>query len=207
MRKVINFIKTTVIGGLLIIVPIAIVLYVLGQLFYGLYSLAESTMSEVNIEIDDALIMTGIAALALIGLCFLTGLVVRTRFGVVSKRWLNRHIGKRIPMYNALASLTRRFAGREGSEFAPVEVDLYGSSARAIGFRVENLPEQRCVVFVPSAPVATVGNIYVVHRNKITSINASVTDTLTAITQWGVDANNLYDRSAAKVEATGSDDK
>jgi uncharacterized membrane protein len=62
-------------------------------------------------------------------------------------------------------------------------------------------------VFVPSAPVATVGNIYVVKRNKTTSINASVTDTLTAITQWGVDAGNLYGKSATSIEATGSDDE
>jgi len=200
VKKIVRFFKTTAIGGLLVIVPIAIILYVLAELFYVLYSLAEALISTLNIEIDDALIMVGIAAAALIALCFLTGLLIRTRFGLMIKRGFNRHIGDRIPMYNALASLTQRFAGQEGSDFAPVEVDMYHSSARAIGFRIENLPGDRCAVFVPSAPVATIGNIYVVARCDVTDISASVTDTFAAITQWGVDSKKLY------CDATGTDE-
>lgn len=192
MAKVVEFLKTTAVGGLLVIVPIAIILFVLGQIFYGLYSLSESVLNQLNIEIDDALIMVGIAALSLVGLCFLTGLVVQTRLGDVLKRWFGRNVGRRIPMFNALSSLTKRFAGFDGENFASVEVDLYDSSARMIGFRIENLPENRCAVFIPSAPVATVGNVYVISRDKVTEINASVTDTLASITQWGIDTSDLY---------------
>jgi uncharacterized membrane protein len=95
-------------------------------------------------------------------------------------------------MYNAISSLTKRFAGLEGNKFAPVEVDLHGSTARVIGFLIELLPDDRCAVFIPSAPVATVGNIYVVSQQAITKLDASVTDTLTAISQWGVDTVDLY---------------
>lgn len=192
VSRFINFVKTTALGGLLVIVPIAIVLFVLGQLLLGFLSLAQQIVVGVGIGIDDALVMSGIALLALVGLCFVTGLIVRTRLGDATKRWFGRHVAKRIPMYNAIASLTQRFAGIDGAQFTPVEIDLYDSGARAMGFLVESLPNDRCTVFVPTAPVATVGNLYVVGNDKVRRINASMADTLTVITQWGVDASNLF---------------
>jgi uncharacterized membrane protein len=192
MNKFMNFIKTTAIGGLLVIVPIAIILFVLAQILYALYSLSQAATTELGLQINDALIMIGIAAAALIGLCFLTGLIVQTRIGVALRTWMKRNVAKRIPMYNAISSLTQRFAGLEGNKFAPVEVDLYDSGACALGFLIELLPNDRCAVFVPSAPIVTVGNIYVVPRSKITKLDASVADTLTAVTQWGVETRNLY---------------
>ena len=95
-------------------------------------------------------------------------------------------------MYNAIASLTKRFAGLDGDKFAPVEVDLFDTDSRAIGFLIETLPNDRCAVFIPSAPVATVGNIYVVSQHQIKKLDTSVADTLTAISQWGVDTRELY---------------
>ena len=192
MRRFINFIKTTALGGLLVIVPIAIILFVLGQLFLGLYGLSRELMALLQLDVDDAMIVFGIAALALVALCFFTGLIVRTRLGNAIKRWFNRHIARRIPMYNAIASLTRRFAGVDGMKFAPVEVDLYGSETRALGFLIETLPDNRCTVFVPTAPVATVGNIYVVSRDRAKRIDASMADALAVVTQWGVDSRQLF---------------
>ncbi len=192
MKRFINFIKTTALGGLLVIVPIAIVLFVLGQLLLALYTLAIDVTSYLSIEINDALIISGIALLALVGLCFVTGLIVRTRLGNATKNWFGRNVASRIPMYAAIANLTKRFAGVDGAQFSPVEVDLYGSDARAMGFLVEELPGDRCTVFVPTAPVATVGNLFIVSRSRVRSLDASMADTVSVITQWGVDAGTLF---------------
>ena len=192
MTRFISFIKTTAIGGLLVIVPIAIILAVLAQIFFGLYTLAGDVTEALKIEIDDAVVMVGIAALALIGLCFATGLLVQTRLGTVLKDWFYRNLGRRIPMFGAISNITRRFVGMESMTFAPVEIDLYDSDARALGFLIETLPNQRCAVFVPSAPVATVGNLYVIAGDKVTPIEASMADTVSVITHWGVDAGDLY---------------
>ena len=196
MRKFVEFTKTTAIGGLLVMVPVAIILFVLGQLAYGLYSVFESMIGKLNMEAGDALVIVGITILSLIGLCFLLGLLVQTRVGIWLKRWFSRNVASRIPMFNTLASLTRRFVGLDGHEFAPVEVDLYGSEASLLGFLIEQLPDQRCVVFIPSAPVATVGTIYIVAQDRIAPVDGSVAETLTAVTQWGVDTKYLYKRKA-----------
>ena len=192
LSRFINFLKTTALGGLLVIVPIAIVLFVLGQLMLALLTVANDALAWLGIGINDALVMSAIALLVLVGLCFVTGLVVRTRAGDALKRWFSRNVAKRIPMYGAISNLTRRYAGIDGEEFAPVEVDLYDSGTHAMGFLVETLPDGRCTVFVPTAPVATVGNLFLVASEKVRRIDASVADTVSVITQWGVDAAGLY---------------
>ena len=192
MSRFMNFLKTTALGGLLVIVPIAIILFVLGQLTLALLSVANETLAWLGIGIDDALLMSALALLALVGLCFVTGLVVRTRAGDALKGWFGRNVAKRIPMYGAIANLTRRFAGIDGEQFAPVEIDLYDSGTRSMGFLVESLPDGRCAVFVPTAPMATVGNLFILAKDKVRRIDASVTDTVSVITQWGVDVAQLY---------------
>ena len=115
-----------------------------------------------------------------------------------------RNVAKRVPMYNAIASLTQRFAGIDGRDFVPVEVDIYGSGARAVGFLVETLPDDRCAVFIPTAPVATVGNLYLVPNDRVNRIGGTATDTLSVITQWGVEAGKLFRRKTADSGNPGS---
>lgn len=207
MTRFLGFVKTTAIGGLLVIIPVSIILFVLVQLFWGLYDVASSMLGSplakrLDIQANDAVLIFAVAAIALIGLCFLTGLLVRTRLGIALGNWFARAVAPRIPMYRALSNLTKRFIGVEGHEFAPVEVDLFGSSARTLGFLVETLPDGRCAVFVPTAPIATVGNVYLLQMDSVTFVDASVTDAAAVITQWGVDSAELYRATASQ----GSDD-
>jgi uncharacterized membrane protein len=100
-------------------------------------------------------------------------------------------------MYRALSNLTKAFVGEEGQQFQPVEIDLFASDVRALGFVVEELPDGRRAVFVPSAPVATVGNVYLVPASSLRPIPASVRDMTSVITQWGVEASRLVEYPAA----------
>ena len=209
MSRVLGFIKTTAMGGLLIMVPVAIVLFVLTQVFYGLYGVARSIVELPAIEalglgLSEAALLAAITIAALIALCFVLGLVFSTRVGRAVKRWMSANIARRIPMYGALSNLTKRVAGVDGNQFTPVEVDLYGSESRALGFLVEELPDGRCAVFVPTAPVGTVGNIHILPAAALTILGASVTDTASVITQWGVDAHLLYGEREATRPAAGA---
>ena len=192
MKRVVEFIKTTAIGGLLVIVPIAIVLFVAAQLLFILYQLASTVLDFLGIAVNDAVVMFAIAALALIGLCFVTGLFVQTKLGETIRHWFGRNVAKRIPMYSAISNLAHSFAGTEDAKFVPVEVDLYGSDARVLALEIETLPDNRSVVYVPSAPVATVGNVFVVPDNRLQRIDASLVDTINVVSQFGVEAELLY---------------
>ena len=201
MKNVLKFIKTTAIGGLLVIVPATIILIVLAQIFYGLYSVAADIVGEIPVDLrNEAVLIVIITVASIIGLCFLTGLLIQTSLGVALQRWFSRNVARRIPMYKAIANLMKRFVGVEGFEFAPVEVDLYNSESRVLGLLIEQLPEDRCLVYIPSSPVATIGNVFIVPIDSVQKLDASTAETISVMTQWGVDANTLY---AGKQSGTG----
>ena len=194
MKRVLKFVKTTAIGGLLVIIPVTIIIAVLAQLFYGLFSIVNDVLDRLPIELDDALLAVAITVIALIALCFVTGLLVQTQIGIALKGWFSRNVARRIPMYNAIANLTKRFIGVEGFEFAPVEVALYNSQSRVLGFLIEELPDGRHMVYVPSSPVATIGNVFIVPADDVTTLGASTAEAITVMTQWGVDGKSLYQK-------------
>lgn len=198
MTSILNFLKTTAIGGLLVIIPISVLLFLFAQLLIGVYSVGLEISAALPAAIpDNPTFILLLAFAAIVGVCFFTGLVVRTRIGKALKDRFERRVGKWIPMYKPIRSLTRRFAGIEEDQFAPVEVDLHGSAARAIGFLVETFPDGRHAVFVPGSPVATVGHVYLLPAECVTQLPATTASAITALTQWGIEASALYRPSPA----------
>jgi|GEM_PF-2744046 len=191
-RPFVEFLKTTAVGGLLVIVPVAIVLYVVAQLVLALHGAVSQVVDATGIATGRAYVGLALSILAFVALCFVTGLLVRTRAGRWLKRWFARRVGARLPMFRALSNLTRAFIGVDRKQFSPVEVDLHGTGVMSLGFLVENLPDGRRIVFVPSAPMATLGSVFVVPAERITALNASLAETVGVVTQWGLEAGTLY---------------
>lgn len=201
MKKIIEFIKTTTLGGLVVIVPVGAVIYVLSlvlvQAEHFTRLLAERLkLDELNLPIDDLVTRTTVVLLAavvqIVAVCFLAGLVVRTRVGRALGGWARQNIASRIPMYDMLSNLTKRLAGMQVEQFQTVEIDMHGSEARVLGFLVEELPDGRCTVFVPASPVPTVGQVCVVPRSALTVLPARLAATVNALSQWGVETTALY---------------
>ena len=74
----------------------------------------------------------------------------------------------------------------------PAEVALYGSNSRQYALVVEQLPDGRAVVFVPSVPAATLGQLHVVSMDDVTLLDVPVQDLLNAVTQWGAGSSLIY---------------
>ncbi len=196
MSKLVEFVKTTAIGGLVVIVPFAVLIFALNQVLQTLIALTGSAANALPFAtLADTKMVLVVAVVGVIALCFVTGLLLRTRVGAAVKKWLERNIAERIPMYAMIRSLTQRFAGIKGVEFAPAEIDLYGSSARVLGFVVETLPNDHCSVFVPVAPAVTIGQIYILPQTNVHPLDAPVSEVVNSITQWGVGAKRLYKES------------
>ncbi len=195
MQKFFNFVKTTVVGGLVVIVPVAILIYAIGEIFVTLIEVTTPLTSWMPFHPAVNALLASTAAIAIIvAIFFLAGLLVNTLWGNAVRSWLEKKIFSRIPMYSALKGLTQRFTGIENAGFPVVEVNLYGSECRVLGVAVEQLPDERQAVYIPSSPVATVGQMVVVPVNAIRVIDTSLTDMFTAVSQMGIEANKLYEK-------------
>ena len=203
VKRTANFVKTTAIGGLLVILPVLIIMYVLGEVLFTLYSVSLAILeSEHTPDLvqEHPVIVIAAGLGSLLGLCFVTGLAVKTRAGDYLKRAFNRNIIDRIPVIRAVQRISERFAGIEGEDFAPVEVEAYREGVALLGVLVERLPDGRCAVFVPTSPVTTVGNVLIVNSEKVCVLDATIGDTLGAVSQWGVDSERLYGGEAKESE-------
>jgi uncharacterized membrane protein len=195
LKRTASFVKTTAIGGLLVILPIVVIVYVLGEVLFTLYTISLAIIEsehtpDIVQEHPLVVIITGLGIV--LSLCFTTGLIVKTRLGDYLKRSFNKNVVDRIPIIRAIQRVTERFAGIDGEEFAPVEVEAHGEGVALLGILVERLPDGRCAVFVPTSPITTVGNVLIVPPEKMRFLDASIGDTMGAVSQWGVDAARLY---------------
>jgi uncharacterized membrane protein len=193
MKNLIIFIKTTIIGGLVVIVPLAIIVFVVGDTVNSLITATKPLTQDLPFGIfANAIIAVLIVASAITGICFIAGFLLNTFWGTTVKNWLEKNLLERIPMYSTLRGLTQQFAGIEGADYPVVEADLYGSDSRVLGVLVDTLPDERHVVYIPSSPVVTVGQLHILPKTRIKRTTLSMAETIGCLSQVGLEANKLY---------------
>ena len=193
MRGLKNFIKTTILGGLLAILPLALLLALLSWLYGFLSSLLtplrvllEGNLSWPSIVLN--LFIIGI----ILGLCFLLGLAIRTSVGRKVIAVTNRYLLERLPGYKTLSRIITQFATREKSPFQsvalarPFDNDTYVSA-----FITEFHSDGRYTVFVPTAPNPTSGNIYHLDPSRVHLVDQSVEEAIRTIISCGVGSDKV----------------
>ena len=146
MKKIAEFAKTTLIGGLLVILPV----YICVLLIAKSVSVVAVLVSPITNQIPAALQFRQLfAILILIAGCFIAGLILRTGPGIRAKNALERNLLERIPGYTLIRGLAGRVAGRQEDEtFAVALVEI--EEALVPAFIVEEHDDGAYTVFVPS---------------------------------------------------------
>jgi uncharacterized membrane protein len=188
MRALSEFAKSTLVGGLLVIVPIYFSVLLLAKALGGLIAL----LGPVTALLPESLnAMRGlVTVLIVVALCFATGLAMRTQLGHRMFRSFERRVLKKIPGFGVLRSAVRRVSGQsDDAMFQPVLVEI--EDALTPGFIVEELDDGRCVVLVPSVPTPAAGSLFILTRDRVHWVDAPVTEAIAVITRWGAGAGKL----------------
>jgi uncharacterized membrane protein len=182
-----EFIKSTLLSGVVVMLPLGLVFLIVLKIVDLLGPLATLLVEYLpyHLRFPDL-----IASLLLLLACLVAGLVAQTRAGQGLGTSLESAILNRIPGYSMVRSITRRIGNAEESEkFAPAFVEL--ESTLVPGFVVEEHADGRCTVFVPSAPTPGVGAIYIISRERVHLVDAPFLKTVKCVTSWGVGAAEL----------------
>ncbi len=182
-----GFLKTTLLGALLVIVPVAIVGFALWQVTALARGVLGPVFGKLPFDSDVIKACVIVASLLLVVLaCYITGLLVRTRWGRRLRRWIERRLLEKIPGYKMIRSLAHQYLGEEGeTRFRPVLVDLYGTGTKVIGFAVEELGDGTVAVFLPSVPAVTLGQLQIVPAARVAPLPASMHATIETLTMFG----------------------
>jgi len=193
VRNFLSFIRTTALGGLVVIIPLAVLIIVLLKILNFLEVITDKLVATLPFEfLENPVVMFSLAFLALLGICFFTGLLLRTDTGASIKQRIDDWLDDKIPLYGVLRSITQHIAGVDEAQLTPAEIDLYGNATRMLGFIIEQLPDGRYCVYVPDSPIFTVGRTYIVEEQQITRLKGAAKVTMDAITQWGAGTRQIY---------------
>jgi uncharacterized membrane protein len=191
MKELANFFKTTVLGGFFVVLPIVVLLILIDQMVAMLDGLIEPIAELFSVEtvggVEIALVLS---VLAILLLCFIAGLVVRTGLGSSIVHRIEGSVLNRIPGYELLKNLTQRFSTTEATR-AVVLARIHAEDAWCFAFVADELEDGRVVVFVPMAPTPTMGAIYVLPRENVREIAAGTGETMNCLMQWGIGAKDL----------------
>ena len=194
-KKILPFVVATTIAGLLLLIPVAL----LGAVFFAAYDLMVELARTTGLDLPynefvDGLIIGAGALVSLIIVCFFIGLALRTSIGNALESRYDNLLQKYLPVVGMLRNLIMQVVGSNEDvlKLKPAEVALYGSNSRQYALVVEQLPDGRAVVFVPSVPAATLGQLHVVSMDDVTLLDVPVQDLLNAVTQWGAGSSLIY---------------
>lgn len=194
MERIKSFVSTTFLGGLLILLPLIILIIV----FRGFYSfIAENLKPFTQILIDATRLSDFLASLLsvffILGLSFLTGLLVRTRFGNLSYNIVEENILKRIPGYRIIKGTVAQIFGAEKNLFRGVAlVRIFGNETLMTGFITETHSDGSYTVFVPSGPAPTAGFIYHLQKEFVHPVDYSIELAMKTIVSLGSGSDEIY---------------
>ena len=187
MKTLAEFTRTTLIGGVLIILPIYIAVLLLAKTVAGLLSLLRPVTEQVPASVEFRQV---VAIILLISVCFLIGLVVRTGPGLRAKNACERALLERLPGYTFLRGLVKRLAG-EGEEqtLQPALVEIEDALVPAL--IVEELEDGSYTVLVPSAPTPMAGSVYILPRDRVHPVDIPFTKAIGVFSKWGMGAGEF----------------
>lgn len=187
MKKIVEFTKTTLIGGLLIIMPVYLSALLLLKAISGAVSIVAPITQGLPASLQFPQL---IAILLLITACFISGIAVRTGPGLRAKSVLERALLEKIPGYSLIRGLTGRIVGKADEQsFTVVLAEI--EDALVPAFLVEDCGSGHCAIFVPSVPTPAAGAIYIIAKDRVHAVDVPFTTAVKVITKWGSGSHEL----------------
>jgi uncharacterized membrane protein len=187
MKYAWEFVKNTLVGGLLIVVPLYLAVLLLLKAMQSVMGLVRPLAKLLPpwIPADNLL-----SLLLVLSLCFLIGLAVRAPMGRALRERLEQSLFERIPGYALFRSLTQRLAGESREHvWQPALAEI--EDALVPAFIIEELEDGRFTVFVPSIPTPLAGAVYVLSQERVHPLDVPFTQAIQTVSRWGSGAKEL----------------
>jgi uncharacterized membrane protein len=196
MNRIKQFFISTILGGLLVILPVALFLFIMNWVF-GIVRAAIAPLTNVLLERTamPEIVADVIVVVALILLCFMVGMVLRTRLGKWVYSLLETKLLKKAPGYSIIKETVAQFIGNKKSPFsATALVQIFGNDTMVSAFITDEHSDGSFTVFVPTGPNPTSGNIYHLPPRLVKKLDAPADEMMRSIISCGAGSSALLKR-------------
>ena len=194
MRAPVAFIRATLVGGILFLLPIVVLALVLGK--------AEELAGRVVAPLANRIAMKSMAGIStgtllaigvIVLFCLFAGLFARTRLAPKIVEWLEGGFLYNIPGYDFFKGISESLMGYESRRVYPVVLARI-EEVWQIGFLMERLESGHYAVFVPGAPNVWSGSVYLMTEERFQRIDITRVEAVKCLRRLGLGANELLGR-------------
>lgn len=193
INEIKRFSFTTLIGGLLVLLPITI-FGVLVKFLFDLISNFLNPIAALFGFIENEFLVQLVSFALVIAVCFFVGLAVRTRSGKAYYTYLEKTLLERLPFYSTIRGTVQQLFGDKGSSFSKV-VLIEVFDVKMTGFVTSESPDGIYTVFVPTAPNPTNGFIFHTTPDKLTFLEIGPEDAMRTVIGVGTGSDALFQKS------------
>lgn len=181
-----KFLKTTIIGGLVFLLPAVLVLLILSKAMFAAQAIAAPLAERLpRIALFGLGTVSLIAILLLMLVCFVAGIFARTGLGQKTRSWVDNSIVATIPAYQVLRSMAEGMAEIEAS--ANVRSALARiEDAWQPALVLEELENGLLTVFVPQAPTPMSGSVFYLTTDRVKMLDVPISRVLLCIRRMGL---------------------
>ncbi|MDH3326288.1 MAG: DUF502 domain-containing protein [Gammaproteobacteria bacterium] len=199
-----KFIKTSLFGGLVVILPIAI----LGFFFKWLFTLVTDLIQPLTDYASKLYPFSEIVAdvlviVIILSTCFFVGVIARTKLGNILHQVFDDVLQKLAPGYRMVKEVVVQiFGSSESSPFANgmvARVKIFGVDCptEVTALIVDQTQEDTYTVFMPTGPNPTSGNIYHVKKEQVVLYpNVKLDSAMRTVIACGAGSGELFSKGS-----------
>ena len=186
MSKRLDFIKTTVVGGVVFLIPAVIVVIALGKLIGALKVIAKALAPFFGIKsLVGGLVLDLLAFTVTVLLCFVAGLLAKRASAKRMRERLDTTLLNSFPGYAFIKGVAENLRQTEelAGSFLPVLVQF--DDYVQIAFETQREPAGKVAVYLPGAPNPWSGTLVYVSNERVKPLPMTLTDALRNIRRLG----------------------
>jgi uncharacterized membrane protein len=181
-----SFLKSTLVGGVMFLVPVVLVVIVLKHALQLAGQVAQPLAEALPIrQVGGVAVATIIAVVALLLIAFLAGLLSRTDPGRRVTHWFEESILGGMPQYRMVKSLAEGLTQIESGE-GMQPVLMRGDEGWMLGYQIEEMPNGWRVVFLPASPTPMSGNVMYVEASRVRPLDLTMHEAMVLVKRLGI---------------------
>ena len=197
MKRTKTFFRTTLLGGVIVILPTIILIFAFKWLFGmvadGIRPLTNLVVNNLTLPDQyDEFIATLIVLSVIILGCFVVGLFVKTRLGHWIYEGFENGLLSKAPGYKMIKETLNQFLGKKESPFSSVAlVQIFENETKVTAFITDRHTDGTITVFVPTGPNPTSGFIYHLNEQYVHPVDISVEEAMRSVISCGLGSGKL----------------
>ena len=204
-----KFLKTTLLGGLFILLPLMLLWIGLKEIGGLLETMATPIADTIPFPpgIFENLSAPGVVAFFLIaGTCFVLGIAARFSWIRNAGRNIERSVLNKIPMYRMLKIISSTLIDTSTTDVDPALL-MDGSGGGDPCYVIEKHKDGRATILIPWSPASFAGSVKVVQQSDLETLACSLDEYSRSLSQIGVGVEECLNLAPSEKDRPPETDK